>query len=174
MGIEGFAGAPDATMTGLHQYDTCSMHGAQCIRVVTRPLGAIYVYRTKNDFPAYKTPLEIQYHQPPPPLAIPTRPEKPMMMQAHILERILFVVIACTVIFAGLCLYTYLVSIYQSHWVSEHSFPLPYLSARSHSTTHTVYIATCTSSLSSGRWSVVHYIMHLPRSIMDTYRITAA
>jgi hypothetical protein len=42
-------------------------------------------------------------------------------MQAHILERILFVVIVCTVLFTGLFLNTYLVSIYQSHWVSIHS-----------------------------------------------------
>jgi hypothetical protein len=42
-------------------------------------------------------------------------------MKAHILERILFVVIVCTVLFTGLYLYTYLVSIYQSHWVSNHS-----------------------------------------------------
>jgi hypothetical protein len=64
-----------------------------------------------------------KYHQPHPHWQFPlARPEKPLM-QAHILERILFVVIACTVIFAGLCLYTYLVSIYQSHWVS-----IPFLS----------------------------------------------
>ncbi|KAI0284644.1 hypothetical protein BGY98DRAFT_527283 [Russula aff. rugulosa BPL654] len=37
-------------------------------------------------------------------------------MKVHILERILFFEIACTVVFAGLYLYTYLVSIYQSHW----------------------------------------------------------
>lgn len=37
-------------------------------------------------------------------------------MQVHILERILFVAIVCTVVFAGRYLYTYLVSIYQSHW----------------------------------------------------------
>ena len=42
-------------------------------------------------------------------------------MKVHILERILFFEIACTVVFAGLYLYTYLVSIYQSHWVSIHS-----------------------------------------------------
>lgn len=88
-------------------------------------------------------------------------------MQVHTLERILFVVIVCTVVFAGLYLYAYLVSIYQSHWVSIHS-SLPDLIQL------TRYgIATCTS-LSSGRWGVAHYyIMHLPRS-MDTYRITAA
>lgn len=47
-------------------------------------------------------------------------------MKVHILERILFVVIAGTVIFTGLYLYTYLVSIYQSHWVSSHSPRLCY------------------------------------------------
>ena len=42
-------------------------------------------------------------------------------MKVHILERILFFAIAKTVIFTGLYLYTYLVSIYQSHWVSINS-----------------------------------------------------
>jgi hypothetical protein len=56
-------------------------------------------------------------------------------MQVHILERILFVAIVCTVVFAGRYLYTYLVSIYQSHWVSIHSSLLS--QPRPHST-HTV------------------------------------
>ena len=42
-------------------------------------------------------------------------------MQTHILERILFAAIVCTAVFAGLYLYTYLVSLCQSHWVSIHS-----------------------------------------------------
>jgi hypothetical protein len=89
-------------------------------------------------------------------------------MQVHTLERILFVAIVCTVVFTGLYLYTYLVSIYQSHWVSIHFLPL----CQPDLVQLTRYgIAPCTS-LSSGRWGVAHYcIMHLPRS-MD--RTTAA
>lgn len=46
-----------------------------------------------------------------------------MMMQAqkahNVLERILFVVIACTLVFAGLCIYSCLVGIYEGRWVSR-------------------------------------------------------
>jgi hypothetical protein len=90
-------------------------------------------------------------------------------MKVHILERILFVVIAGTVIFTGLYLYTYLVSIYQSHWVSSHS-PHSLLPNRIQLTR--CCIATCTSLL-SGKWGMAHYVVHPPRS-MDTYRITGA
>ena len=93
-------------------------------------------------------------------------------MQVHIIERILFIVIACTVAFAGLYLYTYLVSIYQSHWVSIYFS----LICQPDLVQLTRYcIAACTS-LSSGRWGgVADYIMQLPRSLdTGTYRITAA
>ena len=89
-------------------------------------------------------------------------------MQAHILlERILFIAIACTIVFAGLYLYTYLVN---SHWVSIHSS----LICQPDRIQLTRYgIAAC-NNLPSGRWSgVAHYIMHLPCS-METYRITPA
>jgi len=89
-------------------------------------------------------------------------------MQVHILERILFVVIVCTVVFTGLYLYTYLVSIYERHWVSIHHSSLLCLARDRIQLTRDDCIATRTS-LSSGRWGggVAHYIMHLPRS-MDT------
>src|SRR5258708_6776165 len=64
--------------------------------------------------------------------------ETPSLMQArkaYLLERVLFVAIACTVVFAGLCIYIYLVGIYESHWVSHSFFPCQ------------IVCSTCTVSL---------------------------
>lgn len=68
-------------------------------------------------------------------------------MQAHILERILFVVIACTAIFAGLCLYTYLVNIYQSHW--------PHVLASHLGDVTGAWPTGTTSCISHARWALI-------------------
>ena len=88
-------------------------------------LGAICVYRIENHLKVIIQ--DEQWDTTNPSLPTPHSPWKSAdPMQVHILERILFDVIACTVILVGLYLYTYLVSIYQSrHWVSiqVHSKP---------------------------------------------------
>ncbi len=85
-------------------------------------------------------------------------------MKVHILERILFFVIACTVIFAGLYIYTYLVSIYQSHWVSIHS---SFLSARS---MHSTYMILLYSHIYQRLiWGMGRGPLHHPSAMLDGY-----
>ena len=65
-----------------------------------------------------------------------------IMMQAQkahrLLERILFVVIACTLVFAGLCIYSCLVGIYEGRWVRRLPPDGPDLAqlTHSHGTSH--------------------------------------
>ena len=83
----------------------------------------------------------------------------------HLLERILFVVIACTLVFAGLCIYSCLVGIYEDRWVSASARWAPNCAQL----THTVLLATPCCTPSSDSQTVVRHIMRLPRS-MDTHR----
>jgi hypothetical protein len=58
----------------------------------------------------------------------------------HRLERVLTLTIALALVFAGLCIYVYLVEVYESHWVStfllylarEDSFVVVVLTSRCH------------------------------------------
>ena len=101
-------------------------------------------------------------------------------MKVHILERILIFVIACTIVFAGLCLYIYLVCIYQSHWVSIHSSLLcqldriqlkhaivkPHVLA-SHQGDETRHTALC---ISHARWTPIESLQQLDREQSATFQ----
>jgi hypothetical protein len=67
------------------------------------------------------------------------------------LERALTLAIALALVFAGLCIYVYLVEVYESHWVSKFFLPLPVLLGATEDSSVVVYPHTVTRGTHKAR-----------------------